>query len=314
MRQLVQGKVSLSSFDFKQPKPMHAQVDTRHVQGQVSSYEVYEYGGAFGFTDPALGRALALRQMEAIERSGKSFQLAGNARLLQAGRWFDLRGHFEHDKGDPMDARFLVLTVSHQATNNYLQNSGATPVYANQASVIRKHIPFRPGRGFNSTSPTIYGIRSAIVVGPAGDEIHCDKYGRVRVQFHWDRECKYDEKSSCWVRVASTWAGSNFGAMSVPRIGQEVLVQWLDGNPDLPIITGRVYNETNMPPWDLPANMTQTGILSRSSKGGGYDNANAIRFEDKKGDEQLWLHAEKDFVCPKDQSRPELIAVYKTCA
>jgi type VI secretion system secreted protein VgrG len=116
----------------------------------------------------------------------------------------------------------------------------------------------------------------------------------VRVQFHWDREGQYDDKSSAWVRVASTWAGSNFGFVAIPRIGQEVLVQFLDGNPDRPLITGRVYNQQNMPPWELPANQTQTGMLSRSSTGGEYENANAIRFEDKKGAEEVWLHAEKD--------------------
>ena len=232
--------------------------------------------------------------MEAIEHTGKIFRLSGNARLLQAGRWFELSGHFEHDQGDVSDARFLLLNVSHHASNNYLGGTSGGPVYSNQAEVIRKHIPYRPAAGHNSSPPKLYGIQSAIVVGPPGEEIFCDEYGRVRVQFHWDRVGGYDDKSSCWIRVASSWAGSNFGAMSIPRIGQEVLVQWLDGNPDLPIITGRVYNAANKPPWDLPANKTQTGILTRSSKGGGYDNANAIRFEDKKGEEQLWLHAEKD--------------------
>lgn len=132
------------------------------------------------------------------------------------------------------------------------------------------------------------------MVGPAGEELFTDKYGRVMVQFFWDRLGKKNEKSSCWMRVSQPWAGKNFGMVHVPRIGQEVVVSFLEGDPDQPLITGRVYNAEQMPPWDLPANATQSGILSRSSKGGSYGNANALRFEDKKGAEQLWLHAEKD--------------------
>ena len=140
------------------------------------------------------------------------------------------------------------------------------------------------------------------MVGPPGEEIYCDKYGRVKVQFHWDRIGKMDDKSSCWMRFSSSWAGSNFGAIAIPRIGMEVLVDHIDGNPDRPIIIGVVYNADNMPPWELPANQTQTGIKTRSSKGGapgagiknGPGDTNIIRFEDKAGAEQLWFHAQKD--------------------
>ncbi|WP_343607747.1 type VI secretion system tip protein TssI/VgrG, partial [Roseateles sp.] len=128
----------------------------------------------------------------------------------------------------------------------------------------------------------------------AGEEIHTDKFGRVKVQFHWDRRGKRDERSSCWVSVAHPWAGSNFGGIHIPRIGQEVIVGFIEGDPDAPIIIGRTYNGENLPPWDLPANATQSGFLTRSTKGGSYGNANAIRFEDKQGAEQLWIHAEKN--------------------
>ena len=141
-----------------------------------------------------------------------------------------------------------------------------------------------------------------MVVGPPGEEIYTDEYGRVKVQFHWDRYGQMNENSSCWIRVSSPWAGSNYGGIHIPRIGQEVIVDFLNGDPDYPIITGRVYNAMQMPPWDLPANKTQSGFLTRSTKGGtpghGLKNspgtANAIRFEDKAGQEQLWLHAQKD--------------------
>ncbi len=141
-----------------------------------------------------------------------------------------------------------------------------------------------------------------MVVGPAGEEIWTDEYGRIKVQFHWDRLGAMDENSSCWMRVATNWAGSGFGAISIPRIGHEVVVDFLNGDPDYPLVVGCVYNAANMPPWALPGNATQSGIKTKSSKGGafgdgmknGAGDANAIRFEDKKGAEQVWLHAQKD--------------------
>jgi type VI secretion system secreted protein VgrG len=131
-----------------------------------------------------------------------------------------------------------------------------------------------------------------MVVGPSGEEIYTDEYGRVKVQFHWDREGKADDNSSCWIRVAQVWAGKNWGAMYIPRIGQEVIVEFLEGDPDRPIITGRVYNDKAMPPYELPSEKTKSTIKSNSSKGGG--GFNEIRFEDKKGDEQIFIHAEKN--------------------
>jgi type VI secretion system secreted protein VgrG len=281
-----------SSFDFKKPHPVTTNKPTLNQQGSIPALEVYEYAGAYGFKHLSDGDNFAKRQMESLEARGKHFEAESNERFAQPGRHFKLIEHFDFGEalGPEGDDEFLIIEVFHHIENNYV----GVGDYRNKFYCLRKKIPWRPGHGYNSSEPKIYGLQTAIVVGPAGEEIHTDAYGRVRVQFHWDREGEYNEKSSAWVRVASTWAGSNFGFVAVPRIGQEVLVQFLDGNPDRPLITGRVYNQQNMPPWDLPANQTQTGILSRSSKGGGYDNANAIRFEDKKGSEEVWLHAEKD--------------------
>src|SRR5262249_3896178 len=161
---------------------------------------------------------------------------------------------------------------------------------------------FRPAR--TTHRPTVGGPQTAVVVGPSGEEIYCDKYGRVKVQFHWDRYGKKNENSSCWIRVSNPWAGGNWGGMAVPRMGQEVIVDFLEGDPDQPIITGRVYNADQMPPYALPDNMTQTGIKSRSSKGGGAANFNENRLEDKKGSEQVFLHAEKnqDIEVEKDET------------
>lgn len=300
VRQIASTQFAASSFDFKQPRPQQAELPTLNEQGLpptlTSALEVYEYAGAYRFANEEAGDDFVRLRMQEIEAAAKHFEGAGDDDRVQPGRMFRLTGHRDFsllEQGDE-DAEFLITEVHHRASNNYAAGASTPSEYSHQLRCLRKKIPWNPGRGLSSTDPKIYGLQTALVVGPAGEEIHTDEYGRVRVQFHWDREGAFDEKSSAWVRVASTWAGSNFGFVAIPRIGQEVLVQFLDGNPDRPLITGRVYNQDNMPPWDLPANKTQTGLLSRSSQGGGYENANALRFEDKKGQEEVWLHAERD--------------------
>ena len=300
VRRLVPASVALASFDFKNPKPASALTSTKNQQGEVLRQEVYEYTGGYGFANNAAGDAQATLRMQEIEAGGKHFEAAGNDRSVQPGRWFHLSGHFDDSLGEDGKAtEFFITQVRHSASNNYQLGGGSgggqqTAQYSNRLTCIRKTIPWHPGRGHNSTDPKIYGLQTALVVGPPGEEIHTDAYGRVRVQFHWDRVGGYDHKSSAWIRVATAWSGPNFGATSIPRIGTEVIVQFLDGNPDRPLITAMVPNAATMPPWELPANKTQSGILSRSTPGGAYSNANAIRFEDKTGQEQLWLHAEKD--------------------
>ena len=295
VRQIMPASVALSGFDFKSPVPSASGVPTNNAQGDVLAVESYEYTGAFGVKNPKDGQKVAQLRMEEMEAGGKQFNAEGNNRYLMPGRWFRLSGHFSADPlGTDAQAReFLVTDVRHSASNNY-QVADAPAHYRNELACVRKAIPWRPGRSHSSVEPTIYGLQTAIVVGPPGEEIHTDEYGRVRVQFHWDRVGENDEKSSAWVRVATAWSGPNFGMTSIPRIGAEVIVQFLGGAPDRPIITGMVPNAATMPPWTLPANKTQSGILTRSTPGGAYDNANALRFEDKKGKEQLWLHAEKD--------------------
>jgi type VI secretion system secreted protein VgrG len=153
---------------------------------------------------------------------------------------------------------------------------------------------FRPPRV--TPKPLTNGPQTAVVVGPAGEEIYTDGYGRVKVQFHWDREGKRDENSSCWIRVSHPWAGSNYGAIHIPRIGQEVIVDFIGGDPDYPMITGRVYNADQMPPWKLPDHKTQSGILTRSTLKGTPDHANMLRFEDRKGAEEIRMHAQRNLV------------------
>lgn len=299
-RQLVHASVAVSSYDFKSGRPLVTSTSTVNRQGDVPPIESYEYTGAYGFGSLADGDALARLRMEEIEARAKGFEGAGNNRQLMPGRWFRLNGHFGSGEGD----EFLVVECLHRVTNNYQAGKGIAR-YENRFTCLRRKIPWRPGRGFHCHETRIYGLQSATVVGPPGEEIHTDEFGRVRVQYHWDREGANDERSSAWIRVATPWAGSNFGMTSVPRIGSEVLVSFMGGDPDRPIVTGMIPNANAMPAWELPANKTQSGMLSRSSPGGGYDNANAIRFEDKRGGEQLWMQAERnlDTVVKRDDSK-----------
>jgi type VI secretion system secreted protein VgrG len=164
--------------------------------------------------------------------------------------------------------------------------------YSNTFTCFPVALRYHPAR--TSMKARVWGCQTAVVVGPAGEEIYTDDKGRIKVQFHWDREGHNDAASSCWIRVASFWAGQGWGAIHIPRIGQEVVVDFLEGDPDCPIVVGSVYNAVKTPPYSLPDNKTQSGIKSRSSKGGGTANYNEIRFEDKKGSEEILIHAEKD--------------------
>lgn len=263
--------------------------------------EVYEYTGAYGFKDMAEGDALVRRRMEEIESRGKHVEAAGNHRFLAPGRWFRLTGHFD---GSPVagfgaaaqansgDDEYLVVEVQHQATNNYL--SGVQAGYRNSLTCLRRKIPWRPGPGFNSQQPRIHGPQTAIVVGPKGEEIFTDKYGRIKIQFHWDRSGQYDERSSAWVRVVSAWTGNGYGFVGIPRIGQEVIVNFLDGNPDRPVVTGCLYNERNLPAWGFPAAAHQTGIQSRSTPGG--NGFCEMVIHDRAGHELINIHSQKDMV------------------
>jgi len=305
VRHITPTSVALSSFDFKRPRPLNVEAPTLHEQGIVLRKESYEYAGAYGFKDGRDGEGHAAQRMEILEHGGELFEAKGDNRNVVPGRWFRLTGHFS---GGSSEAReFLIIEAHHSASNNYHVDDASPPHYENRFTCIRKTIPWRPARDFNSVEPKMYGLQTAIVVGPEGEEIHTDEYGRVKVQFHWDRVGKLDEKSSAWMRVATAWAGPNFGMSSIPRIGSEVLIQFLDGNPDRGLVTGMVPNAHNMPPWELPRNKTQSGILSRSTPNGTYANANAIRFEDKKGAEQVWIQAERDMECVVEQNDTQCV-------
>ena len=273
IRHLMPGSVTLSSFNFKHPRrPFGNQVCTPTVnrQGAVLALDSYEYTGAFGYKTNADAGWIGRVRMEEMEAAGKQFRGKGNNRNLMPGRCFELIGHFdENDGAEGKQTDFYLLDVRHVATNNYV-HTDQQPHYANELTCIRNVVPWRPGRGFNSRETLILGAQTATVVGPAGpDSVHVDEYSRVRVQFHWDRVGKYDDGSSAWMRVTSMWAGSQLGATAIPRVGSEVCVVFLGGNPDRPIIIAAMANLNNMPPWSLPTQGALTGLRSRELKPNG---------------------------------------------
>ncbi|MDE2263355.1 MAG: type VI secretion system tip protein VgrG, partial [Gammaproteobacteria bacterium] len=199
-----------------------------------------------------------------------------------------------HPRGS-LDIQYLITSTSVSLSSD-AYHAGAGGAEGTQFSIavegVDARAPYRAPRV--TPKPMIHGTQTAVVVGPKGDEIHTDQYGRIKVQFHWDRYGTLDEKSSCFVRVGQLWAGKNWGGIYIPRIGQEVIVSFIEGDPDRPIVIGSVYNGANKPPYALPDNKTQSGIKSRSSLDGAAENYNELRFEDKKGSEHVLLHAEKD--------------------
>jgi type VI secretion system secreted protein VgrG len=235
---------------------------------------------------PDSTRTAALR-MQAETTPALLIEGAGNCEQMTAGCKFTLDRHYSDD------GQYVITSVEHNAEQPLKPADESNPFqYGNRFTCIPFALPFRPPQ--ITPVPAMHGVQTATVVGPAGQEIFTDKYGRVKVQFHWDRQGKKDADSSCWVRVASVWAGKQWGVIHIPRIGQEVVVSFLEGSTDEPIIVGSVYNATNMPPYALPDNKTQSGIISRSTPGGGEATFNQIRFEDKKGNEEVLFHAEKD--------------------
>ncbi len=290
------GKVTLRDYDYLQP--------SLRLESMVSSdskpAERYTYPGSFTTLDD--GERLARLQLEALEAWEQVVRGESTSRSFQSGCKFDLKEHYRADANQA----YQLLRVQHSARAGDYRSWDTAPLdYHNVFVAIPHSVPFRPPP--TAAKPVVQGSQTALVVGPSGEEIWTDKHGRVKVQFYWDREGKKDENSSCWVRVASTWAGKNWGVIQIPRIGQEVIVDFLEGDPDRPIITGRVYNADQTPPYALPANQTQAGIKTRSSKGGSGENFNEIRMEDKKGSEQLYIHAEKDKQVVVENDRTESV-------
>jgi type VI secretion system secreted protein VgrG len=282
------GKYTIRDYYFE--------TSTLQLQGMslgqtFTSLEVYDYPGIFQTTSDGETRvAIRLAEMTA----GNSHYAGGGPVYgLSAGAVFTLA---EHPRSD-QNAKYLIVSATYEIeSDEYREASNKPPGPMIQCDFIAilSSVQYRPPRV--APKPFVQGPQTAIVVGPAGDDdIYTDSFGRVKVQFFWDRLGTNDDNSSCWIRVASIWAGNGWGAYQLPRLKQEVIVDFLEGDPDRPIITGRVHNDANPLPYTLPGDKTKSWLKSRSSTQGTADNFNELRFEDKTGSEEIFFHAEKDF-------------------
>ncbi|GJG86585.1 hypothetical protein tb265_17660 [Gemmatimonadetes bacterium T265] len=272
------GRVTLTSYDYL--KPSHALLSTVGDGGA----EVHDY--AADFLEHAEGDRYARLRLEAREALRQVVYGRSACRAFQSGASFELRDHYRPD----FNGAYQLLSVRHAGANGSYGGGDDTPAaYSNAFEAVPGGVPYRPPCA--TPRPFIYGTQSAVVVGKAGEEIWTDAHGRVKLHFHWDRHGKRDENSSCWVRVSTAWAGKGWGQFSVPRIGQEVLVEFLDGDPDRPVVVGRVYNAEQTPPCNPGAGGVVSGMRSKTHKGGGY---NAMEMDDTAGKEQIAVHAQHD--------------------
>lgn len=292
-RQLQPGKYAARDFNFETPKAellSQAPITRDHAR---ADYEIYDYPGEYpgsgGVPKPATGDAVVKVRIEELAVQYEVASADGNAQGLSAGYLFELTNFSVRSQ----NAEYLIVESSCSFNlDDYRSGASGEMNFLSSIKAVPSKHQYRAPRV--TPKPAVQGPQTAIVVGKRGEEIWTDKYGRVKLQFHWDRYGNSDEASSCWVRVSQAWAGQGWGAMHIPRIGHEVIVEFLEGDPDRPIVTGRVYNGDNGVPYELPANQTQSGIKSRSTKSGAPANFNEIRMEDKKGEEEIYIHAEKD--------------------
>jgi type VI secretion system secreted protein VgrG len=295
------GAFAHRSFDFEKPRADLTARHQRPMAHSLSAGELYDYTGRF--TESATGDQEARHRLEADQADHRCAAGAATAAGLIAGHRFRLARHPREDQNADYLLREVVHEIWDPTYRSGMPDSADVEPYRCQFSAMPADAPFRPALA--TPKPRIRGPQTAMVTGPAGEEIWTDRYGRVKVQFHWDREGQRDERSSCWIRVSQPWAGTGFGGIALPRVGQEVIVEFIEGDPDQPIITGRVYNAQAMPPYALPANASQSGVKSNSTKGGG--GSNELRFEDKKGQEQVYLHAQRDMQAVVENDRTEQV-------
>ncbi len=286
--ELQPGAVALRDFNFL--RPAMDLTATSNAEDGEGSLEIYDYPARYEET--GTGNKLARIRLEELRVGAEMGKGASNCRRLLTGALFDL----DEYPVATLNRSYFVLSVRHvgrqQEVLTFGQDAaGGQEAYRNEFLCIPSHVPYRPRR--MTPRPTISGAQTAIVVGPPNEEIHTDEHGRIKVQFHWDREGRNNDRSSCWIRVGQAWAGPGWGALYLPRIGHEVVVEFIEGDPDRPIITGSVYNGQNPTPIDLPSSKTQSTLRSSSSPG--ESGFNELRFEDSAGDEQVYLHAQKDF-------------------
>ncbi|RQZ71257.1 type VI secretion system tip protein TssI/VgrG [Burkholderia sp. Bp9004] len=283
------GKHQTTDYDYTKPR---ADLSSQKVDPRGhdhDSFASFEWPG--GYRDDAPGAHYSRVRLEEQQAEHERASAETDVRGAAPGYLFTLA----HCPRADQNREYLIVRCRYRFQENaYASDQGAEAVVHQTMLLVQpSSLPYRSPR--ETPRPRTNGPQTATVVGPPGEEIWTDQYGRVKLQFRWDRYGQSNQDSSCWVRVSSPWAGGGFGGVQIPRVGDEVVVDFLNGDPDEPIVTGRVYNGEKMPPWGLPGSATQSGLLSRSSPGGTTDHANAFRFEDKKGAEQLWMHAERNF-------------------
>ena len=288
------GAITLDDYNFEQP-----QVDLK-AQASGDQYTSLEYSDYPGFyNEKSVGDRYATVRLEEFQCRKRVQQMRATIRALLTGYKFTL---IEHPTA-ALNQEYLVTDLrllARQPQSGQEETGGVQGIeFESEIRTIPADVPFRPPRV--TTKPRIHGTQTAVVVGPSGEEIYTDEYGRVKLQYFWDREGEYNENSSRWTRVSQGSAGGQYGSMFLPRIGQEVIVEYLEGDPDRPIVTGRVYNNDLMPPYALPDEKTKSCIKTHSSKGGG--GTNEIRFEDKKDSEEIYMHAEKDTLTEIENNR-----------
>ncbi|HUI53522.1 MAG TPA: type VI secretion system tip protein VgrG [Bryobacteraceae bacterium] len=293
------GKISMTDYDFEKSQTnLYATLSGSDEGASDEAGEDYDYPGRYKTKsdgDRYVKIRLEEREVHLVTVRGKS-----NCMGFECGYKFTMEEHVR----DAVNQDYTLLALRHQGKNSSYRSGDTQPFeYTNEFEAIPNLVPFRPPR--LARKPVIPSTQTAVVVGKSGEEIWVDKYGRIKVQFFWDREGTDDEKSSCWIRVAQGWAGKNWGIIHLPRIGQEVVVSFLEGDPDRPLVTGSVYNDDQMPPYTLPDEQTKSTLKSMSSKGGG--GFNEIRLEDKKGSEQVFINGEKNLDIQIKNDRQENI-------
>lgn len=298
-RAITPEQVVVGDFDYLNPSRL-LRSEASLQAGQVQRCEWFDY--AAGHADDDRGEDLARFRLEAWRAKGRTLRGRANLAALSAGSSFVLCRHPEPAR----NRGYKLLSVNH----HYVQDAPDSAGEGNQLSVsfvaLEDDVAFRAPR--DTPRPQVPGMHSATVVGPPGSEIHTDRHSRVRVHFHWDRHHRPGEDAcSCWIRVAQTWAGKGWGMLALPRVGQEVLVSYLDGDIDRPVVTGAVYNGDNPPPFDLPAEAGLTGIVTRSTQEGMPQNASQLTFDDRRGREQVKMHAERDMATSVERNQTNRI-------
>jgi len=289
-KQLQPGKFAARDYNFETPKANMLAQRTMAGAHANANYEVYDYPGVYpgsgGVPLIGTGEVVARHRIEEIAAQHETASGGGNAHGMCAGYLFSLTGCERKDQ----NREYLIVESRVEfSMDSYRSGSGSTFEFHGSISAMNSQQQFRAPRVTHK--PMVQGPQTAMVVGAAGEEIWTDEYGRVKLQFHWDRYGQSDENSSCWVRVSQAWAGSGWGGISIPRIGQEVIVDFINGDPDRPIITGRVYNGDNMPPYNLPAEKVVSGMKTATHKGGGY---NEISMNDTDQSQLMRVHAQYD--------------------